>query len=76
MIRAGEIRRWHPKYHIEGGVHEDIEHPWYGKAVKVLTVQENAAGRMCKIRPAQRPLVNNPEAFDFWADEEELDTTD
>ena len=38
MIRAGEVRRWIPKYHQNGGVYVDREHPWFGDIVKVLEV--------------------------------------
>lgn len=72
MIRTGEIRIWRPKYHQDGEVHEDVLHPWYESRVRVLAVQETAAGRICKVRPVHRPKVNDPNAFDFWADEYEL----
>ena len=76
MIRAGDVRRWIPKYHQNGGVYVDREHPWFGDIVKVLEVEENAAGRMCRIRPAQTPKVNNPHAFEFWTEEEDLEQID
>ena len=74
MIRTGKIRIRKPKYHLEGEVHDDVLHPWYESRVRVLAIQETAAGRMCKIKPTITPNVNNPKVFEFWADEEELES--
>lgn len=73
MIRAGERRIWKPKEYTELIPKEELSHPWYGKEVKVLTVEENPVGRMCKIKPVRIPEVNNPHTFEFWADECELE---
>lgn len=74
MIRAGEMRVWKPKCHLNGEVYEDQAHSWYGKTVKVLYVEERSTWRICKIKPTITPKVNNPKTFEFWADEEELES--
>lgn len=73
MIRAGERRIWKPKEYTELIPKEELSHPWYGQLVKVLQVEENAIGRQCLIIPVAIPAVNNPHAFEFWADECELE---
>jgi hypothetical protein len=48
------------------------DHPWTGKTFRVLLTPTREEYPLYQIEPVEKPNVNNPNAFRFWADEREM----
>ena len=79
-FQPGDKAVWKPDYWKDGKWVRDDEgntHPWRNKVVTVIEVPSfDSNVPLYKVSVDNAPNVNNPHAYEYWADAHELEKTD